>query len=206
MLCRHLFLGLPFFSFPALAYTFNIFLVVSSPSCPITWPYHLSRFFLRKVCHLFDVGFSPDVFILYVVLLGLAFAPAQIMLAQYLTFFSSDSSHHLGSPQWSSMVLTIVSCRPPSFFPVPPLSCLCSQHPSTLSSSFPVSFHVHYDIICLQTCSTGRLLTFQNHLIIFLSSCLQLRLLLVCTHFRSCLSVSHHKSISTSSFHLHLIS
>ena len=37
----------------------------------------------------------------------------------------------------------IVFCRPPSFFPVPPFSCFCSQRPST-SSSFSVWFCVNY--------------------------------------------------------------
>ena len=51
--------------------------------------------------------------------------------------------------------------HPPSFFPVPPFSCLCSKHPSTLSSVF--LFFLFRIVSCLLSVSSGRLLTFPNH-------------------------------------------
>ena len=48
VLSIHHVLGIHLLLFPRTC-TFNIFLVVYSPSCPNTWPCHLSRLFLRKV-------------------------------------------------------------------------------------------------------------------------------------------------------------
>ena len=60
------------------------------------------------------------------------------------------------------LYFAIVFCHPPSFVPIPPLPCPCSQHPSTLSSVF---FHSLMSIICLQACSSGHLLTCPNNFI-----------------------------------------
>ena len=56
----------------------------------------------------------------------------------------------------------IIFCLPPSFFPVPSFPELHSIHPPCPRSfSFPGGF---MSIICLQVCSSGRLLTCPNPL------------------------------------------
>ena len=68
MLSSHLFLGLPFFSYTArMPYIVTIFLVLSSP-CGRTIAVVLSE----EGYHWFNVIFSPNVFMLYVVHLCLA--------------------------------------------------------------------------------------------------------------------------------------
>ena len=84
-----------------------------------------------------------------------------IPLATY--FFSFSSSFPPPCPiiwgchnghRW---FFAIIPCHPPSFFSVPLLSYLCTQHPSTLSSAFlfclfPGWFHVYFPPASMLKC------------------------------------------------------
>ena len=84
-----------------------------------------------------------------------------IPLATY--FFSFSSSLPPACPViWGRRngyrcLFAIIFCQPPSFFPIPPLSCPCSQHPSTISSAFLFFifsgwFHVYFPPASMLKC------------------------------------------------------
>ena len=72
------------------------------PLPSLTRTYHLSRFYLKNVV---DVGFSPDVFILDVVLLGPASSPSKLMAIFDFPYWvrSCISWHRYSSRSWMRM-------------------------------------------------------------------------------------------------------
>ena len=145
----------------------------------------------------------------------------------HIFFFSCGLSRHLGSPQWSAMVLrhrrlpTAIFLSSPSIFMslFTALYVYTCQNKDFLPSFLPSIHNVLGDllfrgdfksIIVMPACSSGRLLTCPNHLNRF-----SLTLLDYIRHFdrSSCVTIlgivvqchSTHPPISTSSFHLHVI-